>query len=182
MPRKIAETFDGDVCPKCGNSLRYRSDSRCVHCRLLWSRSTKRKNYLQKYWQEPEHKAKLRASTQKWNRSQWGKSVMLWHYAKSRAKGDFTITPTDIEKKLVIAEEKWKRIGIEFQYSGNNGNRMYSPSVDQIEAGRGYTPENIQIVPWVWNAMRGNSLTNEETIEFCKKVAKAFEEGMSDIF
>lgn len=96
---------------------------------------------------------------------------MLWHYARTRANGVFTITPKDVEKELMLAEKKWAEIGIEFDYDGCNGRRAYSPSIDQIIPGAGYTPENIQVVPWAWNALRGDSLTNAEALEFCKKVA-----------
>jgi hypothetical protein len=97
---------------------------------------------------------------------------MLWKYAQSRS-GVFDITPEDVEKMLIEAEQKWREIGIEFNYKGTNAQRAFSPSIDQIHPGKGYVLGNIQIVPWAWNALKGNSLTDKEAIEFCKKIAAA---------
>jgi Recombination endonuclease VII len=39
QPRKSAQTFEGNLCKKCGNNLRYTSDNRCVNCRKRWRQS-----------------------------------------------------------------------------------------------------------------------------------------------
>lgn len=45
----------------------------------------------------------------------------------------------------------------------------YAPSLDRIDHTKGYTKDNVRIVCWQYNLMKGE-LTDEETREFCRKV------------
>lgn len=61
--------------------------------------------------------------------------------------------------------------GIQFQLSNESEKKKnaYSPSIDRINSGEGYTNQNTRIVIWQYNLMKGE-LTDIEVIEICKRV------------
>lgn len=44
MIEGASQKFDGNACPRCGTTLRYVSDGRCVNCRRRSNRRDKDKN------------------------------------------------------------------------------------------------------------------------------------------
>ncbi len=63
-------------------------------------------------------------------------------------------------------------LGIPLDYNGTGvsgswSRRDNSPSIDQIEAGKGYTADNIAVISW-----RANRIKNDGTLEEHKKIVK----------
>jgi hypothetical protein len=81
--------------------------------------------------------------------------IALLHSAKCRAK-DRDI-PFSLTKEW--AQERWtgrcEVSGLSFSLGGRDcGPKVYSPSIDQIEAKKGYTPDNCRFVIWAVNALK----------------------------
>ena len=79
-----------------------------------------------------------------------GRANRLLHTAKRRGL-ECTITQEWIRDKL---EQPCPRTGWVFDLSTGSGRNLKSPSLDQIEPGKGYTPENTQVVCWGYNAAK----------------------------
>ena len=86
----------------------------------------------------------------------------MFHNAKHRAKKrglPFTITMEDI-----IIPDKCPLLGIDL-VSTNNKRDPRNPSLDQIDPGKGYTPDNIQVVSSRANWLKGDAtITELETL------------------
>lgn len=192
QPRKRGAKYEGKPCNKCGGTERYVSNTSCVTCRSTYSQSPEGKAYYKAYGQSPEGKAyqktydqspKRKSDRNIYYQGTKGRSLRLFQSAKRRASHNgipFTISRDDVHNLLSVAEQKWKEIEIEFAYktTGNGTERNgFAPSLDQIKAGEGYTPTNIQIVPWAWNAFKGDWFTDAQAIEFCDKVSTARDTG-----
>ncbi len=189
-----ATSYHGTPCKNCGGTERYSGGGGCVACSKSRSKTPERKAQLKVYDQTPERKAQRRAFERSSKRKAYyhtpkskaykkayiespgGRASRLYSAAQKRAEKKkflFTIRRDEIERLLLIAEHRWKEIGIEFDYTTGQGKRPLTPSLDQVRAGKGYTRDNIQIVPWAWNALKGNHFTDGQAIEFCKTIADA---------
>jgi len=63
--------------------------------------------------------------------------------------------------------------GIPFDFEPHKiySKNPYSPSIDRIDSSKGYTKQNVRIVLWQVNLMRGE-ISDEEIIVICKKFIK----------
>ena len=61
--------------------------------------------------------------------------------------------------------------GIEFIYEKQERFKChpFSPSVDRIDSTKGYTKDNIRMVIWQYNLMKGE-MTDEELLNVCKRI------------
>ena len=86
----------------------------------------------------------------------------LYHNAKKRAKNkgwDFTITVDDI-----TIPKKCPVLGIPLEH-GKKYFSLGSPSLDRVDNTKGYTPDNIKVISW-----RANSIKGDATVEEIEKV------------
>lgn len=82
----------------------------------------------------------------------------MFHNAKSRAKKKglpFTITINDI-----VIPEVCPLLNIPL-VSSSNPSDPANPSLDQIVPGKGYTPDNIQVISYRANALKWNASVEE---------------------
>jgi hypothetical protein len=137
----MTEIYEGTPCKNCGTVYRYKKNNGCVECIKL------------KYQNSRE--------------SLWGRARIMVGHAKRRAKKagiECSITHADILKKLQECNGFCPVTGDPFDLTVLTPNKQnaYGPSIDQIEAGKGYTPENTQIVCWWYNAAKGDWFTDSE--------------------
>lgn len=98
---------------------------------------------------ETEREA-ARERAKRYKRTPKGRANALRKNARARAEV-FTLTVAWIQERI---ERGCEVTGLPFDLStGDRG--PYTPSLDQIEAGKGYTPENTRVVCWAVNALLG---------------------------
>ena len=74
--------------------------------------------------------------------------------ARARAKGrEHTLTKQDL-LDLYPEDNKCPIFGIELEWNGS-GFRETSPSIDRIDSNKGYTKDNVQIISWKANRIKG---------------------------
>ena len=99
-------------------------------------------------------KAERAAYQQEWRQN--NPERVLWLAAKHRSKRSgrvFTITADDIEIPLVCPV-----LGIKLTQGGM---RDSSPSLDRIDSNKGYEADNIWVISWRANGIKGNGTIHE---------------------
>ena len=82
--------------------------------------------------------------------------------SKQRAKDknrEHTITVEDV-KSIYPKDGCCPIFGMKLEFN-NAGFRETSPSIDRIDSTKGYTPNNIQIISWKANRIKGYASTQE---------------------
>ena len=97
----------------------------------------------------------------------------LWYAALNRAKKqqiEFTLTVAWIFERL---KNPCPKTGMPFIIGGGGQNfsdrNPYSASIDKISPNEGYTPENCQVVSWLYNCAK-QRFSEEDVYDFCLKV------------
>lgn len=104
-----------------------------------------------------------------------GRSSRLVIAARGRAKHSgipFTITKEWLSPKmdLGVCEVTGIKLDLSAVPGGSGIRPPFGPSLDQILPGMGYTPENTQLVCWMYNCAKGTH-SHEDVITFAKAVA-----------
>ena len=87
---------------------------------------------------------------------------MLINASKQRAKNknrEHSITIEDI-KAIYPTDGCCPIFGMKLEFN-NAGFRENSPSIDRVNSAKGYTPDNIQIISWKANRIKGYASTQE---------------------
>lgn len=102
-----------------------------------------------------------RAYNQKWRDTHRAhvRQRQLLNNCRTRARKKNLLCTITIED--IKIPDKCPILGITL-IAGFDTGRASSPSVDQIEVGKGYTPENIQVISYLANQMKSNG-----TLEQC---------------
>lgn len=77
---------------------------------------------------------------------------------------------------LMLNTKNCPFLGIELSYQAYSGKGCsnHNParaSLDRIDSSKPYTEDNVQIVSWLYNRMKG-SLTDEQLLFYCKTLVK----------
>lgn len=102
-----------------------------------------------------------------YNKTPRGCAFRLMQNAKHRAnknKLEYSLHIFDIEKRL--NKGCCEVTGIQFEFVQNK-RHPFAPSIDRIDPKKGYTPDNIQIVCWVYNAAKGDN-THEDVLKLSR--------------
>lgn len=99
-----------------------------------------------------------------------GSSCYLFWNAQRRAKIariEFTLTKEWIFERVLrgICEVT----GIPFVIA--NGRKPWAPSLDKIDPKGGYTPDNVQVVVWIYNTCKWDS-THKDVVTFARAVVE----------
>lgn len=109
------------------------------------------------------------------NRQYWtspkGRAGFLLRCAKDRS-ANVTITKQWIQERL--DRGCCEVTGLPFVLTANKIANPWSPSLDQIIPGKGYTPENTQVVVWVYNVAKG-SWVHEDVLVFANALLRVKE-------
>jgi len=101
-----------------------------------------------------------------------GRSIHLINKARNRARGKYecSISVDFIMKKL--EKNKCEQTGIDLEWENANiklSRNPRGPSIDRINAEKGYTNDNVQIV-CTWYNLAKAQLTDDEMLKFCQSV------------
>lgn len=126
-----------------------------------------RREYRLEYESRPETRGKIRQASRLWRKRTPEKQI--YYNAKFRSKHEglaFNITPSDIS-----IPEKCPALGIPL-IAGAGVVTNNSPSIDQIEPGKGYIKGNVQIISHKANTMKSNATLAElrMLVSFMEKV------------
>jgi hypothetical protein len=140
------------------------------------------------YAADPELTRKKRAEYYQANKEKWQQYHKNWSqlnksmperraklmitFAKSRAK-KFGV-PFDLDANFILDRLKMgicEVTGIQFVlHDGSDGSKKvhpYSPSLDRIKAGAGYTKDNVRVVVYIYNIAR-SEYSDQQVLEFAK--------------
>jgi hypothetical protein len=150
---------------RCGSTKKYVSCMACVKCK-----ATPSPNHKMHQKRVNDRNYKMLNSTPN------GRAKILWNAAKQRAKRHllpFTITEEFLISKLTSID-RCEVTGDLFDYSFREDVQQnpYLPSLDQRIAGKGYTPENVQIVSTWYNRLKSDMRDDEalSIIKRCREV------------
>jgi hypothetical protein len=121
------------------------ADGVTAQCKACTSEKTKARRLKRNPQRIDKRKQRITDVDRKISRS-------LFHGANSRAR-KFGL-PIDIDTawvKVRLASKRCAVTGIPFIFEPKS---PFTPSLDQIQAGKGYTKENTQLVTWVYNAAK----------------------------
>jgi len=130
----------------------------------------KRKIRAKKCSEDPIKKAESKERSSSFYKSISGRAKTLYKGACRRSEQyeNFDITCDWIEDKLKIGF--CEITGFSFDFSPHNrySKNPYSPSIDRIDSTKGYTKDNVRIVLWQVNLMRGE-MNDDEILLICEK-------------
>lgn len=89
-----------------------------------------------------------------------GRASHMLNNAKQRAKRSnlpFELTKEWLINKLKLGKCEVTGLPFTFVINGGRGHHVnsFSPSLDRVAPNLGYTPDNVQVVCWIYNRARG---------------------------
>ena len=158
-----------------------RRDNTCKECRKLNDRIRR---------QDPEYRAKRLAQQKEYaenNREQCitrGREyyASVKGRAKTLLKGVMRRSnDVDIDERFIIEriEDGFCEVtGIPFNMnpSVDTKKNPYAPSIDRIDSSKGYTRNNVQIVIWQYNLMKGE-ISHDDLLMICEKLIERRNDG-----
>lgn len=143
-----------------------------VYQKAYWERNKERLTKQRKARYEA-NKDKLRDYYKGKKRDYRKKDIAsrLFLCAKTRAKRKgllFTITKSDI-----IIPELCPYLGVKLTDNSSTAGCQFNPSIDRIDPSKGYTPDNIEIISYLANAMKYNAKP-EQLVKFAEEVLRRY--------
>ena len=114
--------------------------------------------------QSQKAQLKHRNTSQDW-------TARLRNKALQRAKVkdlEFTLTKEFLLEK--VNKGICEVTGVPLDFSGGP-RKPHTPSLDRIDPLKGYTPDNVQLVSWIYNSAK-NIFTHQDVVEFATTVVK----------
>ena len=128
---------------------------KCSSCDVAYQKKRRAEN--------PQQQLDYQRSYQKNKRKDYNYRLqMLINASKQRAKNknrEHNITVEDI-KAIYPLNGCCPIFGMKLEFN-SAGFRENSPSIDRIDSTKGYTPDNIQIISWKANRIKGYASTQE---------------------
>lgn len=149
-------------CRRTSNRERYRDPEVLASRRLQYAENRKnleyvdnQRQYLVDYYNTPQGRAKT-----------------LMKSINKRSKSD-RFCDTNITEEFILGKlnsGKCEVTGIPFEYENTHGTfkNPFSPSIDRINPSIGYLMDNVRVVIWQVNLMKGE-LTDEQFLSLFKK-------------
>lgn len=118
--------------------------------------------FLRQYYRSrpAESASRSKNSFEKYYLTLNGRACHMLNNARRRAKVnglEFTLEKDWLIQKLVKGVCEITKLPFELNINGGKGHRTnsFSPSLDRIDGAKGYIPENIQVVCWIYNRAKG---------------------------
>lgn len=134
-----------------------------------------RKARVEKYKQEdPDYFIKNKQRGEKFYASTVGRAKTLFKSAQRRSvnyteKVDFDYKW--ILKKLEAGICEVTGISFDFEKPHDTSKNPYAPSIDRIDSSKGYCKDNVRIVIWQYNLMKGE-IPDDKLLELCRIIVK----------
>ena len=116
--------------------------------------------------------AKFRERERRYYKSPRGRASFLVQSAKQRSS-NVTIDRHWVQERL--SRGYCEVTGLPFIVDSNAIKNPWAPSLDQIRPGQGYTPENTQVVVWIYNVAKG-SWAHEDVLTLAQSLLGLKEE------
>lgn len=165
------------------NEDKVRRYSTCKECVLAYNREKyatnpsyreKRKLSYEKLRKEPNAIEASRKRSAKFYKSVEGRAMTLFKSAQRRSN-KFS-EKSDIDLNFIIERLETgvcEVTGLPFDFNSHPVYKKnpYAPSIDRIDSCKGYTKDNVRIVLWQVNLLRGE-MTDEEVLIICEKIVE----------
>ena len=122
-----------------------------------------------------DSRERLRQYGRDWYNTPTGRAKTLMKGIKDRSKKYEEVLDFDENYlKLIIENGYCQATGIPFELGSarDSKKRAFSPSIDRIDNNKGYFKENVRLVIWQYNLMKGE-LTDEELALLCIDVLES---------
>lgn len=136
-----------------------------------------KKQYESKRRLKPEYAIEAKKRSQRFYSSAHGR-VLTFLKSAQRRDPNATVTYSHLMNLLRVGY--CPVTGIQFDLSNDHqritgrAKNPYSPSIDRIDSLKGYSNENVRLVIWQYNMMKGE-LSDREILEICQRiVGRAF--------
>ena len=109
-----------------------------------------------------------------------GRALSLIKSASKNAKKKkltFDLTFDFIHSKLISGVCDVTGLPFDFSKPSSTIKNPYSPSLDRIDPKQGYTIDNVRVVLWQFNAMKGE-ISDKELLQFCNLVKEKLTNGL----
>lgn len=144
------------LCPKCKGEYsleEYGKNHWCLTCH---------NSYGREYYAKDKDKSAKRSKKQfdTFYCTIKGRATHLLNNARARAKRnniDCTISQEWIIERLERGRCEMTDLPLVIEINGGKGhkNNSFAPSLDKIDTTKGYTPDNVRLVCWIYNRARG---------------------------
>jgi hypothetical protein len=144
---------------------RQRTNEKCIQSRKQWREKNKEKVYNQKKQWYENNKEKNSSYCAEYRNKNLKAIIVRNALYRSKKKGlEHSITEDDI-----IIPEKCPALGIilDRKCNGQRKSKAFSPSLDRLDAAKGYTKENINII-----SFRANTIKSDATFEEFEAIYK----------
>lgn len=138
----------------------------CLYCQsdLDLLGKNRKANYCSIYCKNKNRNNKGKFT--KYTSSYVGKAISLWHNSKTRLPEEHSITTSWIEEKLKIGVCEVTNLPFIFE-----SHSPFTPSLDRKDSSKGYTPENTQVVVWIYNTAK-NKFTHNDVLVLAQALLK----------
>lgn len=190
---------DGErYCKDCGSLKPYsqyylRSNGRplgrvCRDCTLEKNRTSsmneevREKRLIRQKLYSENNAEKVKASSYKHYNSLHGRAASMLKTSK-RKSSKFDNSVHDLTLEFImqkLARGVCEVTGLSFDFDRHEYYKCnpFSPSIDRIDSTIGYKQDNVRIVIWQYNLMKGE-MTDDEVYLICEEVIRAREEVLS---
>ena len=95
------------------------------------------------------YKERQKLASKKFRRTPHGRACKLL------SGKDHSLDPSDIARRIAAGYCEVTGLPFDMGLAGEKVARAYTPSLDRIDSTEGYTPDNVQVVVWIYNRAKG---------------------------
>lgn len=102
-----------------------------------------------RYYQRNKEHLRARDKTPEW------RAKRLVNAARCRASGEFSITAEWVKERIERGVCEATDLPFDLGEFPGSAKNPFAPSIDRIDSNKGYTTDNVQVVAWIYNLMKG---------------------------